>query len=182
MEGAIHDTKTLDSTSNAEKVLSSQMHTYFVSQKRMASYALQAYMPLWAGLPTPQKPYPPATCAAGAGPGAVPGAGPEVGPGAGRFLITAERRYQGRSPKPPPVWAGSRLSKGLGVAAIAFSLFQSMVLFTVFRSVCHGRLWSPNQSYLQNSAAHLTNFKMKSELPSEAGLLLESHVQLLANS
>ena len=112
MQGAIHDTKTLDATSNADRVLSSQMHTYadFVSQERMACYALQAHTPLYAGLPAPQEPYPPAACAAGAGPGAVPGTGPEAGPGAGRCRITAERRYQGRSPKPPPVWAGSRLS------------------------------------------------------------------------
>ena len=95
--------------------------------------------------------YPPAAWpwAAGAGPGAAPGAA--LG-GGGRAGMAAERRYHGSSPKPPPVWAGSRLSKALGVAVMALILFQSMVLFRVLRFVCQGRLWSPNQSYLQPPA------------------------------
>lgn len=134
----------------------------------------------WTGVPHHEDPYLPTTCAAGAG----PGAGPEAGPGAGRCVITAERRYQGRSPKPPPVWAGSRLSKGLGVAEMAFSLFQSMVLFRVVRSVCHGGLWSPNQSYLHNDTPQLTDSHMKhlSYTSRNPGILLDNCVQLLAGT
>ena len=134
----------------------SQTDGYFISHGQITScweiLGSGASRPTAGLCMPPQKSYPPpATCPAGAGPGAGPAAGPAAGPGAARGGITAERRYQGRSPKPPPVWAGSRLSKGLGVAEMAFSLFQSMVLFRVFRSVCHGRLWSPNQSYLQTA-------------------------------
>ena len=77
--------------------------------------------------------HPPVACPAGAGTGCPAGAG-------GLGGIAAERRYQGSSPKPPPVWAGSRLSKVLGEAEIAFILFQSMAELTELRSVCQGRL------------------------------------------
>ena len=121
----------------------SQGHSHFISQAELplaeSTHALNPHTAQRLAQ-TLGEPYPPTTWAAGAGPWA--------GPGAARCVMTAERRYQGRSPKPPPVWAGSRLSKGLGVAVMAFSLFQSMVLFRVLRSVCHGGLWSPNQSYL----------------------------------
>ncbi len=78
----------------------------------------------------------------GAGPGAAAPA-PDGG-------NAAERRYQGSSPKPPPVCAGSRLSNVLGVMEMALILVQSMVELTLLRSVCHGKLWLPNQSYLRH--------------------------------
>lgn len=49
------------------------------------------------------------------------------GAGAGCAAAAAERRYQGSSPKPPPVCAGSRLSKVFGEAEIALIFDQSKV-------------------------------------------------------
>jgi hypothetical protein len=38
----------------------------------------------------------------------------------------------------------------LGVMEMALILVQSMVELTLLRSVCHGKLWLPNQSYLRH--------------------------------